>query len=117
MLRWADRIEGPPRVLRPSLENGTLRSPAELIALLDEAASDLARAADIARQRGFATESEITLGGQTYRFTLGAMLVHVATHGMHHRAQCLNMLRRLAVPGVSDRLPEIDALDWQLAAQ
>lgn len=117
MLRWADRIEGPPRVLRPSLENGTLRSPAELIALLDEAASDLARAADIARQRGLATENDLTFGGQTYRFTLGAMLVHVATHGMHHRAQCLNMLRRLAVPGVSDRLPEIDALDWQLAAQ
>ena len=36
----------------------------------------------------------------------------VATHGMHHRAQCLNMLRQLAAPGVSDRLPEIDVLDW-----
>jgi hypothetical protein len=29
-----------------------------------------------------------------------------------HRAQCLNMLRRLAVPGISDRLPEIDVLEW-----
>jgi uncharacterized damage-inducible protein DinB len=54
------------------------------------------------------------LGGTPYRFTLGAMLMHVTTHGMHHRAQCLNMLRRLALPGVSDRLPEIDVLDWQL---
>jgi uncharacterized damage-inducible protein DinB len=35
----------------------------------------------------------------------------VATHGMHHRAQCLNMLRQLAAPGVSDRLPEIDVLE------
>jgi uncharacterized damage-inducible protein DinB len=42
------------------------------------------------------------------------MLVHVTTHGMHHRAQCLNMLRHLAVPGVSDRLPEIDVLEWQI---
>jgi hypothetical protein len=29
-----------------------------------------------------------------------------------HRAQCLNMLRRLAVPGISHRLPEIDVLEW-----
>jgi uncharacterized damage-inducible protein DinB len=35
---------------------------------------------------------------------------------MHHRAQCLNMLRRLAVPGVSDQLPDLDALEWQLKA-
>jgi uncharacterized damage-inducible protein DinB len=40
--------------------------------------------------------------------------VHVTTHGMHHRAQCLNVLRRLEVPGVSDRLPDLDALEWQL---
>ena len=48
---------------------------------------------------------------------VGAMLVHVTTHGMHHRAQCLNMLRHLGVPGISDRLPEIDPLDWQLQAK
>ena len=40
----------------------------------------------------------------------------VATHGMHHRAQCLNMLRQLAVPGISDRLPEIDVLEWQITS-
>jgi uncharacterized damage-inducible protein DinB len=33
---------------------------------------------------------------------------------MHHRAQCLNMLRHLSAPGISDQLPEIDPLDWQL---
>ena len=55
---------------------------------------------------------------QATRKALGAEpLVHVTTHGMHHRAQCLNMLRHLGVPGVSDRLPEIDPLDWQLQAQ
>jgi uncharacterized damage-inducible protein DinB len=48
---------------------------------------------------------------------LGTALVHVTTHGMHHRAQCLNMLRHMGVPGISDRLPEIDPLDWQLQAQ
>jgi hypothetical protein len=33
---------------------------------------------------------------------------------MHRRAQCLNILRHLAVPGVSDRLPDIDVLEWQI---
>ena len=69
-----------------------------------------------ARARGLGTEFAVTLAGHTHRFTLGAALVHVTTHGMHHRAQCLNMLRHLGVPGVSDRLPEIDPLDWQLNA-
>jgi hypothetical protein len=31
--------------------------------------------------------------------------------------QCLNMLRHLGAPGISDRLPEIDPLDWQLQAE
>lgn len=115
MLRWADRIDGPPTKVRPSIEDGTLRSPAELLSLLDTAEARLAASAGLARARGLATEMDVTLGGQAYRFTLGAMLVHVATHGMHHRAQCLNMLRHLGLPGVSDRLPDIDALDWQLA--
>jgi uncharacterized damage-inducible protein DinB len=52
---------------------------------------------------------DVTLGGQPYRLTLGAMLVHVTTHGMHHRAQCLNMLRRI---GGDDRPLELDALEW-----
>jgi uncharacterized damage-inducible protein DinB len=116
MFRWADRIDGPPRVVRPSIEDGTRRTPAELMTLLDGAAPDLAASAERARARGLETALNVTLGGQAYRFTLGAMLVHVTTHGMHHRAQCLNMLRQLAVPGVSDRLPEIDVLEWQLGS-
>jgi uncharacterized damage-inducible protein DinB len=46
--------------------------------------------------------------GKEYFFTRGAILTHVATHGMHHRAQCLNMLRHL---GVSP-LPLSSVLDW-----
>jgi uncharacterized damage-inducible protein DinB len=116
MLRWADRIDGPPSELRPSIEDGTRRSPAELLSLLDTAEARLSASAARARARGLATEMDVTLGGQAYRFTLGAMLVHVTTHGMHHRAQCLNMLRHLGMSGVSDRLPDIDALEWQLAS-
>jgi predicted O-methyltransferase YrrM/uncharacterized damage-inducible protein DinB len=117
MLRWADRIDGPPTELRPSIEGIARRTPAELLALLEAAESGLAASADRARVRGFGTEFDVTLAGKTHRFTLGAALVHVTTHGMHHRAQCLNMLRHLGAPGVSDRLPEIDPLDWQLQAR
>ena len=116
MFRWADRIDGPPCAVRPSIEDGSRRTPAQLTTLLDGAAADLAASAERARARGLETALDVTLGGQAYRFTLGAMLVHVTTHGMHHRAQCLNMLRQLAVPGVSDRLPEIDVLEWQLGS-
>jgi uncharacterized damage-inducible protein DinB len=115
MFHWADRIDGPPRVVRPSIEDGSRRTPAELRALLDLAAAELAATAARAQARGLSTALDVTLGGTPYRFTLGAMLMHVATHGMHHRAQCLNMLRHLAVPGVSDVLPEIDLLEWEAA--
>lgn len=39
----------------------------------------------------------------------GGVIVHLATHVMHHRAQLLFMMRRL---GVED-LPEGDALSWE----
>ena len=45
--------------------------------------------------------------------TYGGALGHVLTHSMHHRAQLLNMLRRL---GVRD-LPEGDLLSWERAAR
>jgi uncharacterized damage-inducible protein DinB len=111
MFRWADRIDGPPAPLRPSIEGDPTprRTPSQLLALLDEAASDLAASAARARIRGLGTIREVTLGGTSYRFTLGAMLVHVTTHGMHHRAQCLNMLRRI---GGDDRPLELDVLEW-----
>ncbi|MEM9251087.1 MAG: DinB family protein [Planctomycetota bacterium] len=43
------------------------------------------------------------------RKSYGAGILHVATHGMHHRAQALHMLRRLGVAGV----PEGDAIGWE----
>ena len=115
MLRWADRIAGPPRTIRSSIEDGSYRTPAELMVLLAAAEADLEAAATHAQARGLLTTSDVALGDANHRFTLGAMLMHVITHGVHHRAQCLNILRRLAAPGISDRLPEIDVLDWELA--
>lgn len=39
----------------------------------------------------------------------GAGILHIATHGMHHRAQILYMLRQLQIADV----PEGDALSWE----
>lgn len=122
MLRWADRIDGAARVLRPSIENGEgegmpRRTAAELLVLLEGAEADLAASAARARARGLEAVEEMKFGEKVYHFTLGAMLVHVTTHGMHHRAQCLNMLRRLNVPGISDQLPDLDVLEWQATVE
>ena len=46
--------------------------------------------------------------GKGEQYTRGAVLAHVATHGMHHRAQCLNMLRHLGV----NPLPESSVTSW-----
>ncbi|MEK6702974.1 MAG: DinB family protein [Planctomycetota bacterium] len=123
MRRWADRIVG--RELRPSID--ALRggaaaevrvfTPQELVGLLDEAATDLAVIATEARLpggSGLDSVIEVQFGPTLYRFTRGAALVHIGTHGMHHRAQCMNMIRRLGLPGLSaEDLPEIGVCDWQ----
>jgi uncharacterized damage-inducible protein DinB len=124
MLGWADRIDGAARMQRPSIEKGEgggegmpRRTAAELLVLLESAEADLSASAARARARGLGTVEEMKFGEKVYHFTLGAMLVHVTTHGMHHRAQCLNMLRRLNVPGISDQLPDLDVLEWQAAVE
>lgn len=36
--------------------------------------------------------------GEQYTFSLGDTLLHVINHGIHHRAQAVNMLRRVGAP-------------------
>lgn len=121
MRRWADRIAEAP--VRPSIEKahgGPAPSAgdgehtvAELSALLNDATDGLRRTIDLCKGRGLDTRISMRFGDKTYTFTRGAALAHVLTHGHYHRAQCVNMLRHLGVPGVSDRLPELDVCDWQ----
>lgn len=130
MRRWTDRLAG--RTPRPMLQSvpqlphvaseSKDRTVEELRELHDEAVRDLASVvtAMLAKRPSEWLAETVTLdwpgeNGVTkrYTFTKAAVLVHVCTHGMHHRAQCLNMLRRLNVPGVSDKLPDPSAVDWQ----
>jgi uncharacterized damage-inducible protein DinB len=94
------------RELRPRLE-GTNRSVAQLTAILEEAADDFAMSANAFPLDGLVTRE---LGGKSYTFTRGAMITHVTTHGMHHRAQCLNMLKNLGVKP----LPPSSVMQWAM---
>jgi uncharacterized damage-inducible protein DinB len=108
---WADDVRGRPR--RNTIAPATARlSVDDLSRLLDEASADLAQLIEESRGNlgGFV---HATLGGKRYTFTRGVAFTHALVHGTHHRAQCLNMLRRLNVAGLSDRLPDIDVNDWQ----
>jgi len=108
MRNWTDLLAG--RDFRPRLEqDGVQRTPAELIALHDEIAADFAATA---RAQPVAELVSRERGGKMYTFTRGGVVTHVTTHGMHHRAQCLNMLRRLGVT----TLPQSSVLQWMIAA-
>jgi uncharacterized damage-inducible protein DinB len=128
MRRWTDRLANRP--VRPMLHvvpeflhvltEPAARTPEQLLKLLEEALADLTQVA----QR---TVDEHRLGSlitldwpdgdviKTYTFTRAAVLAHVTSHGYHHRAQCLNMLRQLGapVPGVTPSHLELSAVDWQ----
>jgi uncharacterized damage-inducible protein DinB len=92
---------------RPRLEDdGQRRTPEQLRALLDEASQQFQ--AEARRRPLDETVSRRTKDGRMLRMTRGAVLAHVTTHGMHHRAQCLNMLRQLGVKP----LPPSSVAEW-----
>ncbi|MGA2440879.1 MAG: DinB family protein [Tepidisphaeraceae bacterium] len=104
MNTWTDTLaERPPR---PRIDQGGVgRSPVQLLQILDESTADFIA---IAKSRPLDQIVKRTRAGKEYCFTRGAVITHVTTHGMHHRAQCLNMLRHL---GVSP-LPPSSVAEW-----
>jgi uncharacterized damage-inducible protein DinB len=106
---WTDMLAG--REARPRLgSDGRKYSIAELLTLLMELDADLS-----AEAHRLPLDATITAtrGDKTYTFTRGAVLTHLTTHGMHHRAQCLNMLRHLG----ANPLPQSSVLDWVRAGE
>jgi len=103
MRGWGDLLAG--REQRSRLEADGKRTVDELASLLAEISDDLESLAT-----SHPTDESVSgeRGGKSYTFTRGAVVTHVTTHGMHHRAQCLNMLRQLGV----DPLPPSAVIEW-----
>ncbi len=112
MLRWADRMEEV--ALRPSIEDdGRCYTVHELRDLLEDAVRDLCRVAEAIEARGGWGETIAFVmpdGGKTYHFTRVAAMTHVLTHGVHHRAQVLNIRRQLGLPPLG---LDLDVIEWE----
>ncbi len=110
MQRWTDRLLV--RTLRPSLDAPDARySPAQLGALLDEAQSELGRAIATLSSAGRLQEPlEVVWEGRLYRFSGVTAIAHVLTHGVHHRAQIVNMFRQL---GLAPLGLDLDVVEWE----
>ena len=108
---WTDRLRGAEPLSLPE-HTGREYSVQELISIHDAASADLQSVALEMIEGGRAGERiEMRWSSQRRLITVATVLTHVVTHGTHHRAQVLNMLRHL---GVSP-LPEIDPIDWELS--
>ncbi len=107
MRGWNDLLAG--RGFRSRPEQTDFDRTA-LGAMIDEAADEL-----IALAAAHPMEETVTRerAGKMYTFTRGAVVTHVTTHGMHHRAQCLNMMRQLGV----QTLPPISVVEWTLMGE
>jgi len=87
--------------------------PEELLQELSKAHSCLTDAASGVRSENRLDEILEQVHPRTkmrYRCTRGSMITHVLTHGMHHRAQVLQMLRQLG----ETELPDVDVLEWEI---
>ncbi len=98
-----DEVESRPRLEEKRYTLDEIRK------LHDPIADDFERAAI---RRPFDTVITRERAGNTYTFTVGGILTHVTTHSMHHRAQCLNMLRQLGIK----QLPMSSVMEWMLFA-
>ena len=106
---WGHLLAG--REPRAWLETEGPFSCDRLAALLDELSDDFAAHAPPAMDPAEVVSGE--RGGKTWSFTRGAVLTHVTTHGMHHRAQCVNMLRQLGDEGPW----KVSVVEWVLSGE
>jgi uncharacterized damage-inducible protein DinB len=105
MRAWTDTLaETTPR---PWLQDDPQRrTPEQLRALFEETWQEFTAHA---RRRPLGEMvTRHTRDGRTFNVTRGVVLTHVPTHGMHHRAQCLNMLRQVGVKP----LPPTSVSEW-----
>jgi uncharacterized damage-inducible protein DinB len=101
---WTDTLARQAPRPRPET-SGIAYTPAQLFQLFDESMGEFTA---LAKSHPLEEIVKRTRDGKEYSFTRGVVITHVATHGMHHRAQCLNMLKHL---GVSP-LPPSSVTEW-----
>jgi len=83
---------------------------AELISRYDAASARLYALARRVQEAGQLDDTFVDhLDNPPRAKSFGAGILHLATHGMHHRAQALYMMRQLGL----DNIPEGDALSWE----
>jgi len=104
MKTWNDTLAQRPQLPRID-QTGASYSPAQLLQLHDEVATEFIT---LAKSHPFDQLVKRTREGKEYTFTRGGIITHVATHGMHHRAQCLNMLKHLGLKP----LPLSSVVEW-----
>ena len=104
MRGWTDMLAGNEQGTR--LEEDQ-RTADELVVLHEEIADGFDA---VVRAHPMDEIASADRGGKTFSFTRGGVATHVTTHGMHHRAQCLNMLRIIGV----DPLPPSAVVEWML---
>ena len=104
---WTDMLAG--REERPRF-TGTVRTVVELLTLFREICAGLITIAAAHPVDELVSRS---LREKTYTFPRGGILTHVTTHGMHHQAQCLNMLRHVGV----NPLPQSSVVEWMMAGE
>jgi uncharacterized damage-inducible protein DinB len=105
MRAWTETLAG--LEAGPRLQDdGRRRTAGELRAVHE--ASCAAFAEQVGRRPMDERVARRTKDGRTIELARGAVVAQVLTHGVHHRAQCLNMLRRL---GVSP-MPASSVVEW-----
>lgn len=101
---WGDLLAGRQPVPRPDESNEKFL-PAQLIDMLQATHRNFEQSV---RAKPFDGTVQRERGGKIYTFTRGSVFCQVMTHGMHHRAQVLNMLRHSGV----NPLPTSSVTEW-----
>lgn len=105
---WTDLMLGRTVRDRPT----GLQSIGDLDRRFNGASEEFRRCArDVVDQGRLSEQFRDTLDDPPRLKSKGTTIIHVATHGMHHRAQLLIMFRQFGIAA----LPEGDALSWEAA--
>lgn len=109
MRTWTDTLTGGEPRPRPETD-GQRRTQEQIRALLEESSAELA--AEARRRPLDEVVTRRLRDGRVVTLNRVSVILHVTSHGMHHRAQCLNMLRQLDVKP----LPASSVTEWTMVA-